>query len=213
MHDVSHSTIHSLLLSDDIEVINRSSGEDAMQPPLRMVCGDCLRSVELMVDDPYGSDSKCPFCGGMIDHRLSEIETREYKPEPGGGPPAGELLTWTERWSKGTLGTLGRFQLRELLGDGGFGEVYQAFDPRLDRDVALKVLKQANPGERVMERFFREARAAARLDHPNIVAVLDAGHEAGRCWIAYQYVPGRTLANHREQRKVDMTAAARITRD
>ena len=49
----------------------------------------------------------------------------------------------------------------------------------------MKVLKQSDPGERVMQRFFREARAAARLEHPNIVAVLDAGCDDGRCWIAY----------------------------
>ena len=100
-------------------------------------------------------------------------------------------LGWTETWSRGSLGSLGRFQLRERLGDGGFGQVFLAFDPRLDRDVALKVLKQLDPNERMMERFFREARAAARLDHPNIVAVHDAGFENGRCWVAYHFVSGR----------------------
>ena len=59
----------------------------------------------------------------------------------------------------GIVGSLGRFQLRERLGDGGFGQVFLAFDPRLDRDVALKVLKQPDPNERVMERFFREAQS------------------------------------------------------
>ncbi len=44
------------------------------------------------------------------------------------------------------------------MGDGGFGSVFRAYDPRLDRDVAVKILKQSNPSERVMERFFREAR-------------------------------------------------------
>ena len=88
----------------------------------------------------------------------------------------------------GTLGSLGRFQLRERLGDGGFGQVFLAYDPRLDRDVAIKVLKQPDPSDRVMERFFREARAVARLDHPNIVAVHDAGFDEGRCWVAYQLV-------------------------
>ena len=83
--------------------------------------------------------------------------------------------------------------LRERLGDGGFGQVYLAYDPRLDRDVALKVLKEPDPSDRVMERFFREARAVARLDHPNIVAVHDAGFDEGRCWVAYQLVSGRPL--------------------
>ena len=113
----------------------------------------------------------------------------------------------------GSLGTVGRFQLRELLGDGGFGQVYQAYDPRLDRDVALKVLKQANPGERVMQRFFREARAAARLAHPNIVAVHDAGCDNGRCWIAYALVDGRPLSRQIELQKIDIPSAVRITRD
>jgi serine/threonine protein kinase len=114
---------------------------------------------------------------------------------------------------RGTLGTLGRYQLRELLGDGGFGQVFLAYDPRLDRDVALKVLKQLDPGERVMQRFFREARAAARLEHPNIVAVHDAGCDDGRCWIAYRYVAGRTLSRRRDPQPVDFDASVRITRD
>ncbi len=111
------------------------------------------------------------------------------------------------------MGTVGRFQLRELLGNGGFGQVYLAFDPRLDRDVALKLLRQANPGERVMQRFFREARAAGRLDHPNIVAVHDAGRDDEQCWIAYEYIKGPVLSKAREQRRIDLTAAIRIARD
>ena len=111
------------------------------------------------------------------------------------------------------MGTVGRFQLRELLGNGGFGQVYLAFDPRLDRDVALKLLRQANPGERVMQRFFREARAAGRLDHPNIVAVHDAGRDDEQCWIAYEYIKGPVLSKAREQRRIDLTTAVRITRD
>jgi serine/threonine protein kinase len=185
-----------------------------MKPPIRMVCGDCLQSVELTEDEARKLQGLCPHCGGTIDSHLSEAEsTREHTRLMPPNPPTGEITPWVETWSKGTLGTFGRFQLRELLGDGGFGQVYQAYDPRLDRDVALKVLKQPDPGERVMERFFREARAAARLDHPNIVTVYDAGHDAGRCWIAYQYVIGRTLLRQRDVKPFDLVTSVRIIRD
>ena len=120
--------------------------------------------------------------------------------------------TGSKTWERGSLGCLGRFQLRERLGDGGFGQVFRAYDPRLDRDVAVKVLKQPNPSERIMERFFREARAVARLDHPNIVAVHDAGFDNGRCWVAYQLVGGRPLWWYRDHHRMDATTVARIIR-
>ena len=126
---------------------------------------------------------------------------------------APETIDWATAWTRGTLGSLGRFQLRERLGDGGFGQVYLAYDPRLDRDVAIKVLKLPEPSERVMERFFREARAVARLDHPNIVSVYDAGHDDGRCWVAYQLVSGRPLSWYRDRQRMDPATAARILRD
>ena len=63
-----------------------------------------------------------------------------------------------------------------------------------------------------MERFFREARAVARLDHPNIVAVHDAGFDDGRCWVAYQLVSGRPLWWYRDHHRMDATTVARIIR-
>lgn len=195
-----------------------------MRPPVRKVCGGCLRSVEL----PSSSDNvlapssnECPHCGGVIDSKsdpFTPLGIDDDKTEPGHGPfpfssGSGETVDWAETWNRGTLGVIGRYQLRERLGEGGFGQVFQAFDPRLDRDVALKVLKQPNPTERVMQRFFREARAAARLDHPNIVAVHDAGFENGRCWIAYQYIRGRPLWWYRNHHKLDFPTAAKIIRD
>ncbi len=185
-----------------------------MKPPLRMVCRHCLQSVDLSEDEARYLPTACPFCGETIDSQSNDGETvssdrTDALPEP----PPGKTTPWVETWSKGTLGTLGRFQLRERLGDGGFGQVYLAYDPRLDRDVALKVLKPSARDERVMERFFREARAAARLDHPNIVAVYDAGHDDGKCWIAYQYVRGRTLLRQRDQQPFDLTTSVRILLD
>ncbi|QEH37515.1 Serine/threonine-protein kinase PrkC [Aquisphaera giovannonii] len=189
-----------------------------MNPPLRVVCGSCLRSVEIDSPEESGpvTGGVCPYCGDRVD---SDTEATTSRTRVAEGPPiegdsrGGQPSSWAGLWSRGSLGSLGRFQLRERLGDGGFGEVYLAFDPRLDRDVAIKVLKQANPTERVMERFFREARAAARLDHPNIVAVHDAGFDQGRCWVSFHLVNGRPLNWYRDHHRLDPPTAARILRD
>ena len=77
--------------------------------------------------------------------------------------------------------TLGPFEVRELIGSGGMGEVYRAHDARLGRDVALKVLPEAlgaDPDRRI--RFLREARAAAQLDHPGITTIHEVGDADGR---------------------------------
>ena len=89
---------------------------------------------------------------------------------------------------------LGHFEIVSLLGRGGMGEVYKARDPRLNRDVAIKVLPEsfAHDPERVA-RFEREARAASALSHPNIVAVYDVGSENGTHWIASELVDGEPL--------------------
>jgi serine/threonine protein kinase len=184
-----------------------------------MVCGACLRSLELVPDEMGRLPKDCPLCGGTIDSRLSEMNTptANFMLAGTAESPAdvpGLVGRWSETWTKGTLGTVGRFQLREVVGDGGFGRVYKAYDPRLDRDVALKVLKQTAPGERVMQRFFREARAAARLSHPNIVPVHDSGCDEGRCWIAYEYVVGRPLSRRLDPPgKPDLSTAVRLARD
>jgi serine/threonine protein kinase len=89
----------------------------------------------------------------------------------------------------------GRFEVRRELGRGSFGVVFLAYDPRLRRQVALKV-----PRPEVLDtadmrwRFEREARAAAGLDHPNIVPVFEAGEDGSIAYIASAYCPGPTLA-------------------
>jgi eukaryotic-like serine/threonine-protein kinase len=181
----------------------------------RSVCRGCLLSVEWGEDDP-SAPSACPSCGGQIDSRLEDTDPLALDATPGIMPdrPIDEPeSSWAERWSRGSLGSVGRFQLREVLGNGGFGKVYLAFDPRVERDVALKLLKETNPSERVMQRFFREARAAGRLDHPNLVTVHDAGLDDGRYWIASEYVKGPPLSSGRVRQRIDLTAAVRITRD
>lgn len=86
---------------------------------------------------------------------------------------------------------IGRFQVRSPLGKGGMGTLFLAWDPTLERDVAIKVLYRDDDDLR--ERFLREARSVARLRHPNIVTVFDVGEEDGWPFIAMEYVPGETL--------------------
>src|SRR5271163_4710805 len=81
--------------------------------------------------------------------------------------------------------SVGRFELRGLLGAGAFGSVYRAYDPRLRREVALKLLHEVLLADRpARRRFLREARAAAALRHPHIVGVYEAGETGGRPFIA-----------------------------
>jgi WD40 repeat protein len=92
-------------------------------------------------------------------------------------------------------GHLGRFEVLRELGRGGMGVVFLAFDPKLGCKVALKVpLLAALLSDDGRRRFLNEARAAAKLDHPNIVPIREAGEEGALCYIASAYCEGPTLA-------------------
>jgi WD40 repeat protein len=105
------------------------------------------------------------------------------------------------------LSQLGRFELRRELGHGAFGVVWLAHDPQLRRDVALKVPRvEALVSVAARQRFLREARAAAGLDHPNVVPVFEAGEVGSICYIASAYCPGSTLAHWLKQREEPVPA-------
>ncbi|HUJ93950.1 MAG TPA: protein kinase [Terriglobales bacterium] len=92
--------------------------------------------------------------------------------------------------------TLGHYRVVELIGAGGMGEVYRARDARLDRDVALKILPPAFcQDEERLRRFGLEARAAAALNHPNIVAIFDIGVQDGSPYIVSELLEGVSLRN------------------
>ncbi len=94
-----------------------------------------------------------------------------------------------------------RYELLERVGGGGMADVYKAQDRLLDRPVAVKILHaQFQSDEEFIEKFHREAQAAARLSHPNIVNIYDVGASGDDHYIVMEYVPGRTLKELIQQR-------------
>jgi serine/threonine protein kinase len=108
----------------------------------------------------------------------------------------------------------GRYLIEDTLGQGGMAIVYLARDAELDRAVALKLLAGNLAGDAdLRKRFVREARLAARLSHPNVVHVYDAGETDGRPFIVMEYVPGETLADVlQRRRKLPAAEAAALAR-
>src|ERR1700694_5883348 len=104
-------------------------------------------------------------------------------------------------------GRLGPYEILAPIGKGGMGEVYRARDPRLNRDVAIKVLPQAFATDAARERFKREARAASALNHPNICAVHDVGEAAGHPFLVMELLDGKTLREYLYCKPVDISTA------
>ena len=91
-------------------------------------------------------------------------------------------------------GRFGPYEIGQLLGSGGMGEVYLAHDPRLGREVAIKVLppgRYGNPAR--LQQLLREARTVAKLNHPNIVAIYDVGIDENTAYVVYELLEGTTL--------------------
>jgi eukaryotic-like serine/threonine-protein kinase len=110
--------------------------------------------------------------------------------EPRGRSP-GRVL------SQGAI--VGRYVVLSKLGAGGMGVVYAAYDPELDRKVALKLLLPGRDGREGRSRLLREAHALAKLQHPNVVAIHDVGTHDGQVWLAMEFVEGSTLDAWRTQ--------------
>ncbi len=97
---------------------------------------------------------------------------------------------------------LGRYQIRELVGEGAMASVYKAYDPQINRTIAVKLLKaQLREDGEYHARFLREAKGAGVLSHPNIVTVFDVGEDNNHPYIAMELVDGPTLADYVREKK------------
>jgi len=105
-----------------------------------------------------------------------------------------------------------RFLIRNRLGEGGFGSVYLAYDPTLDREIALKLpARRASWTQERQEAFLEEARIAARIKHPRVAAIYDAGTgDDGRVFIAMEYVAGEPLSQRLRRGKLPLAEVTRI---
>ncbi|HZN33650.1 MAG TPA: protein kinase, partial [Pirellulaceae bacterium] len=106
--------------------------------------------------------------------------------------------------------TIAHFQLQDELGSGGFGTVWKAYDTKLDRLVAIKVPRFDRLDSEPAELILREARAAAQLKHPGIVAVHEVGRDDGMLYIVSDFIAGVTLADRLTAGPLGPREAARI---
>jgi len=153
---------------------------------MRILCESCKKPFT--VGTVENQKTKCEFCGQMVAVPDSPI-------------------------SPGVV--LGDFVIESSVGKGGMGEVYVARQLSLDREVALKVLKaQFSNDAEYTDGLFREAKAAAKLSHPNIVQAYAVGEDNGIYYFAMEFVKGETMKQvlKREQ-KINPEKAAKITRD
>lgn len=150
-------------------------------------CPNCRQTIEL-VEEISLAEVTCPSC----DSRFSLVDDQTTLPS-----------------SRGALDKIEHFQLVECVGQGAFGTVWKAIDQSLDRTVAVKLPREQTLSADAAETFFREARAAAQLDHPGIVRVYEVGRAAGRVYMVSEFVDGTTLADFLQSERLSANEAAR----
>ncbi len=139
---------------------------------LHIRCPHCCNFVEVLTDTPY-EEICCTTCGSNFSLVDRQEATRFAEP----------------------LKSIGRFDLISRLGIGGFGTVWKSRDRELDRTVAVKIPRRGQLSSAQIDQFFREARAAAQLHHPNIVSVHEVGREGDTIFIVSDFIRGVTLTD------------------
>ena len=133
--------------------------------------------------------------------------------------PGAPIAQWDEAEAREALGVapgfavghrlLNRYELVEKVGEGAMGAVFRAHDTKLDRDVAVKVVTGPGIDANACERLLREARAAAALNHPNVVAIHDVGEEDGQPFFVMELLEGATLETEPPRSVEQIVATAR----
>ncbi|MDZ4659168.1 MAG: serine/threonine-protein kinase [Bythopirellula sp.] len=161
-----------------------------MAPTGRLVirCPHCCNGVELLAETPF-EDITCHDCGSTFN-----LVDREKLTTAAAAPKA-----------------VGRFQLERKLGAGGFGTVWLARDGDLDRIVAIKIPRKGQLSPTEMEQFYREARAAAQLRHPNIVPVHEVGRDGDTVFIVSDYIEGESLSDWVTGRRMNNRDVAQMS--
>jgi serine/threonine protein kinase len=169
--------------------------------PQVKVCPECR--AELSADAPLGL---CPKCA-----ELHGLETRPAAPASGensGTPPLRGPFRAPEPAE--LAAHFPQLEILELLGQGGMGAVYKARQPKLDRLAAIKILPPEVGDSAFADRFTREARALARLNHPNIITVYDFGETSGLYYFLMEYVEGASLRQRLQAGKFSVPDVLRI---
>ena len=142
-------------------------------------CPHCHNGIEV-IEEASLANVDCPSCGSQFSLVGNDPDLSL--------DPAGTLPQQSTQ-------TLGRFELINEVGKGAFGSVWRGKDPKLDRTVAIKVPRKGQLTNTESEQFFREARAAAQLKHPNIVPVHEIGKDGETIYIVSDFVHGVSLAD------------------
>lgn len=147
----------------------------------------------------------CPQLTDELARRINALKVTSWLDKPVDVPDADANTLKSENHEPRTL--IGRYRLDDLIAEGGFAQVWRAYDLELHRSVAVKVPKPSRLDS--ADAFMAEARRVARLKHPGIVPVHDVGREDGTCFIVSEFVEGGNLGDHLARRPLEPRQATR----
>ena len=190
-------------------------------------CPHCHNGIEV-VEEASLTDLACPSCNSRFSlvGNDPDLAADQYEPDqtvdhtsfdPNQTCDIEGTLTRSDesqnRTGTGTTRptkTMGRFELINEVGKGAFGSVWRGKDPKLDRTVAVKIPRKGQLSVKESEQFFREARAAAQLKHPNIVPVHEIGKDGETIYIVSDFVKGVSLADRLDDGPMDERTSAEL---